>query len=76
MNIYDVLCLVLCIFAVFGGYIALRIAANAALRRASRRADHGERGGSDQGDCGGCTGDGCVGCPEKRTDEPCGAKRD
>ena len=68
MDTYDVLCLVLCVFAVFGGYIALRIAANAALRRASRRTDHGE--------CGGCPVAGCGGCPEKRTDEPRGAKRD
>ena len=64
----DILCIILCIFAVFGGYIALRVAANAALRRTSRRADRGE--------CSGCPGDGCADCPEKRTDEPRGAKRD
>ena len=38
---YDILCLAVCMFAVFGGYTALRIIAHAALKRLRRRADQG-----------------------------------
>ena len=59
MNIYDSLCLVLCVFAVFGGYIALRIAAFRALRRIAEREERCEK------DCAGC--ERAESCPEKRT---------
>ena len=68
---YETLCVFLCVLAVFGGYIALRIAAFRALRRIADR-DRCEK------DCAGCaSAKKC--CPEKRTasDETApGAKSD
>lgn len=75
MTAYDVLCLIICVFAVFGGYIALHIAANAALRRASRRENRDMCDFCPRGECGKC-GEDCGDRPEKRTDGDGGAKKD
>ena len=56
---YESLCVFLCVLAVFGGYIALRLAARAVLSGMTRRSDRRESG------CGGCPL--ADGCPEKRT---------
>ena len=52
---YEAFCVFLCVLAVFGGYVALKAAARALLRRACHRAEP----------CAACRE--CVGCPEKRT---------
>ena len=59
---YDVICVVLCVFAVFGAYIALRIAAALTLRGLNRRVgrEDGRRAA-----CAGCAK--ALDCPEKRT---------
>ena len=50
---YEMICLLICVFAVFGGYVALRVAAHALLRRFFRTRPH---------DCAAC--DSCGGCAE------------
>ena len=72
MDMYDFFCLILCIFAVFGGYIALRIAARAALRQGLRRedgADCRERH-ADCHDCRGNRPDCRADCRERHADCP------
>lgn len=68
MDFYEIFSLILCVFAVFGGYIALRIASRAVLRHFSRR------NGCETDGCGTCASASV--CPEKRTDDPEAAKRD
>ena len=67
MTAYDILCLVLCVFAVFGGYIALKLAAEAVLRPRSRSDKCGV-------DCDKCESRSV--CPEKRSAAPQDEKKD
>lgn len=63
MSAYDILCIILCIFAVFGGYIALRLAARAALLRVLRSNER-RRAASTCKDCERREGCDCrEGCP-------------
>lgn len=56
---YEMICLLICVFAVFGGYVALRVAAHALLRRMIR---------PEPDDCTTCSGcGGCAGCPKNST---------
>ena len=71
MNWYDLFCIILSVFAVFGGYIALRLAAAAALRRSARRS---EQECERRFACDRCEKP--DGCPGKRTDESEAPKRD
>ena len=65
---YEILRVMLCVMAVFGGYIALRIAAGALIRRAERRFEvSGDGAESESGE---------VKCPEKGTAGAKESKRD
>lgn len=67
---YEMICLLICVFAVFGGYVAMHVAVHAMLRRLSRR---DRKHDAPQGPCP-CAG--CAMCPEKGTDRSQDAEKD
>ena len=69
MTLYDVFCLVLCVFAVFGGYVALHVAVRAICRPGQKAC----AGNCEK--CGACSED-RDDCPEKGTAEDEAAKKD
>lgn len=75
---YEMICLLICVFAVFGGYVALRVAAHALLRRLIRTGVDESAACAGCTDCAGCSrgccvvdsdGDGsCAACPKNSSD--------